>query len=281
SQEYQAAAQQNRERMYTLEKNQEKLAHENVSLRNSLTTVQRERSSLLAACALMSGALCPLYSQLCAVTSQKDLLQNQINYYELLNQRIRTMVHSFPAEEENNQDEARQRQRRAKELVYVFRRAVIVVLAANRFRAAAQCSTCLFTWTNGLQGGNRIQVCVGESEGRCNLQFCFTGYRDGADCLKALDWLTSSNLHCAIISSLSELQDVLSKPDPSSWLSGNSLINAARNSFSKLMDKLSLMLGMVPLNYPMCITYLEKDSLIQRLACGLLRKNTQAPEARL
>ncbi|XP_027738802.1 coiled-coil domain-containing protein 171-like isoform X2 [Empidonax traillii] len=271
--EYQEAAQRIRERMYALEKNQEKLAHENVSLRNSLTTIQRERSSLLAACALLSGALCPLYSQLCALTSQKDLLQNQVNSYELLNQRIRTIVHSFRAEEENNRDEARGRQRRAKGLVYVFRRAVIVVLAANRFRAAAQCSTSLFTWTNGLQGGNGIQVCVGESEGR--------HYRDGADCLEALDWVTSSNLHSAIISSFSELQDVLSKPDPSSWLSGNSLINAVRNCFSKLMDKLSLMLGMVPLNSPRCITYLEKDSLIQRLACGLLRINTQALEAGL
>ncbi|XP_017679143.1 PREDICTED: coiled-coil domain-containing protein 171-like isoform X2 [Lepidothrix coronata] len=271
--EYQAAAQQNRERMYALEKTQEKLAHENISVRNTLTTVQRERSSLLAACALLSGTLCPLYSRLCAMTSQKDLLQDQVNFYELLNQRIETIVHSFPAEEENNQDEARRRQRRAKDLVYVFRRAVIVVLAANRLRAAARSSTSLFTWTNGLEGGNGIQVCVGESEGR--------RYRDGADCLEALGWLTSSNLHSAIISSLSELQDVLSKPDPNSWLSGNSLINAARSSFSKLMDKLCLMLGTVPLNYPRCITYLEKDSLIQRLACGLLRINNQALEAGL
>ncbi|XP_032532294.1 coiled-coil domain-containing protein 171-like isoform X3 [Chiroxiphia lanceolata] len=271
--EYQAAVQQNRERMYALEKNQEKLAHENISVRNTLTTVQRERSSLLAACALLSGSLCPLYSRLCAMTSQKDLLQDQVNFYEFLNQRIETIVHTFPAEEENSQDEARQRQRRAKALVYVFRRAVIVVLAANRLRAAARSSTSLFTWTNGLEGGNGIQVCVGESEGR--------RYRDGADCLEALGWLTSSNLHSAIISSLSELQDVLSKPDPNFWLSGNSLINAARSSFSKLMDKLCLMLGTVPLNYPRCITYLEKDSLIQRLACGLLRINNQALEAGL
>ncbi|NXK43348.1 CC171 protein, partial [Piprites chloris] len=201
AQEYQAAAQQNRERMCALEKNQEKLAHENVSLRSSLTTVQRERSSLLATCALLSGALCPLYSRLCALTSQKDLLQNQVNFNELVNERISTLVHTSPVGEENNQDEARRRQRRAKELVYIFRRAVIVVLAANRLRAAAQCSTALFTWTNGLQGGNGIQVCVGESEGR--------SYRDGTDCLEALGWLTSSNLHSVIISSLSELQDVL------------------------------------------------------------------------
>ncbi|NWU87328.1 CC171 protein, partial [Onychorhynchus coronatus] len=200
--EYQEAAQQNKERMYALEKTQEKLAHENVSVKNSLATVHRERSSLLAACALLSGALCPLYSRLCAMSFQKDLLQGQVNFYELLNQRIRTIVHTFCAEGANNQDEARRRQRRAKDLVYVFRRAVIVVLAANRLRHAAQCSTSLFTWTNGLEGGNGIQVCMGESKGRC--------YRNEDDCLEALDWLTNSNLHSAIISSLSELQDVLS-----------------------------------------------------------------------
>ncbi|NWS15921.1 CC171 protein, partial [Pachyramphus minor] len=210
AQEYQAAAHQNRERLDALEKKQEKVVHENTSVRNSLTTIQRERSSLLAACALLSGALCPLYRRLCTMSSQKDLLQDQVNLYELLNQRIRTIVHTFPAEEENNQGEARQRQRSAKNLVYVFRRAVIVVLAANRLRAAASCSTSLFTWTNGLEGGNGIQVCLGESKGKRNLQFHFTGYRDGADCLEALGWLTSSSLHSAIISSLAELQDVLS-----------------------------------------------------------------------
>lgn len=46
-----------------------------------------------------------------------------------------------------------------------------------------------------------------------SLQFCFTEFEEeGVDCIEALDWLTSCNLYTAIISSTSELQDVLSKP---------------------------------------------------------------------
>ncbi|NXF13003.1 CC171 protein, partial [Smithornis capensis] len=205
AQEYQAAAQKNREKIYVLEKNHEKLTHENICVKTMLTNAQKEHSCLLAACALLSGALCPLYGQLCAMSCQRNVLQDQVNIYELVNQKIRTIVHA--AAEENNQNEASQRQRKAKGLVYVIRRTVIAVLAANRLRALARHSNSFFTWTNGLEQGTGIQVCVGESEGRCNV----SRYGEqGVDCLEALGWLTSTNLHGAVISSLSELQDVLS-----------------------------------------------------------------------
>ncbi|NWI50258.1 CC171 protein, partial [Calyptomena viridis] len=204
AQEYQAAAQKIREKMYVLEKNHEKLANENVSAKTSLTNTQKERSCLLAACALLSGALCPLYGRLCAMTSQRNILQDQVKIYELVNQKIRTIVH---AAEANNQNEANLGQRKAKGLVYVVRRAVIAVLAANRLRALAWHSNSLFTWTNDLERGTGIRVCVGESEGRCNVSRCG---EEGVDCIEALGWLTSSNLHAAVISSLSELHDVLS-----------------------------------------------------------------------
>uniref|UniRef100_A0A8C0V5L3 Uncharacterized protein n=1 Tax=Cyanistes caeruleus TaxID=156563 RepID=A0A8C0V5L3_CYACU len=67
--------------------------------------------------------------------------------------------------------------------------------------------------------------------------------------------------------------------DPNSWLSGHSLISAARNSFSKLMDNLSVLMETVQGNPCGCRAYLERDSLIQRLACGLHRVNAQALEA--
>lgn len=66
-----------------------------------------------------------------------------------------------------------------------------------------------------------------------------------------------------------------------SWLSGKLLLSAARNSFSKLMDKLNVIMEMVPLDPSKCITYLEKDSLVQSLAHGLHKINTQALEAGL
>ncbi|XP_016161078.1 PREDICTED: coiled-coil domain-containing protein 171-like [Ficedula albicollis] len=105
--------------------------------------------------------------------------------------------------------------------------------------------------------------------------------KEGVDCIEALDWLTSSNLYAAIISSFSELQDVLSRPDSNSWVSGHSLISPARNSFAKLMDNLSMLMETVQGKPCECRAYLEKDSLIQRLASGLHRANAQALEAGL
>ncbi|NWW25121.1 CC171 protein, partial [Falcunculus frontatus] len=282
AQECEETAQKNRQKLYALEQICEKLAHENASARNTLANAQNERSSLLAACALLSGALCPLYERLCEISSQRNLLQDQVNLHNLVNQKIGRLLCALPTNVENNQDEARLRQRRAKGLVYVFRRAVIAVLAANRLRVLAQHSCSLFIWTDSSRRSIGIRVCVGEPRGRRNLQFCSTGFEEeGVDCIEALDWLTSSDLYTAIISSVSELQDVLNKPDPNSWLSGQSLISAAKNSFAKLMDNLRILMEAVQVNPCRCTAYLERDSLIQRLACGLHRVNAQALEVGL
>ncbi|NXY13572.1 CC171 protein, partial [Atrichornis clamosus] len=206
AQEYEETVQKNREKMYGLEQNYEKLANENVSVKNTLTNAQKEHSSLLAACALLAGALCPLYVRICAMSSQRDLLQDQFNIHELVNQKIRSLLQALPVDEENNQDEERLRQRKAKVLIYVFRRAVIAVLAVHRLKALARRSCSLFIWTSGLKGGIGIRVCVGESRGRQNVS---RFEEEGVDSVEALEWLTSSNLHSAIISSISELQDVL------------------------------------------------------------------------
>ncbi|NWX33443.1 CC171 protein, partial [Notiomystis cincta] len=164
--ECEETAQKNRQKLYGLEQICEKLAHENSCVRNTLSEAQKERSSLLAACALLSGALCPLLSRTCAMASQRDLLQDQVNLHGLVNQKIRSLLYALPSNVENNQDEARLRQRRAKNLVYVLRRAVIAVLAANRMRVLARYSCSLFVWTDGSRGSIGIRVCVGESRGR-------------------------------------------------------------------------------------------------------------------
>uniref|UniRef100_H0Z249 Coiled-coil domain containing 171 n=1 Tax=Taeniopygia guttata TaxID=59729 RepID=H0Z249_TAEGU len=243
-----------------------------------LTQFQKEHSSLLAACALLAGALYPLYGRLCAVSSQRDLLQDQVNTYELVNQKIRTLVHALSDDKGNTEDEVKLKKRKSQGLIYVFRRAVIAVLAANRLKVLAQSSSSLFTWTNGLKEGIGIPVCVGESKGKRNLSSCD---EEALDCVEALSWFASSNLLAAIISSVTELQDVVNKPGTKSWVSGKLLVNAARNSFSKLMDKLNVIMETVPLDHSKYITYLEKDSLVQSLAHGLNKINTQAMEAGL
>ncbi|NWV50253.1 CC171 protein, partial [Daphoenositta chrysoptera] len=206
AQECEQTAQKNRQKLYGLEQICEKLVHENASVRNTLANAQKERSSLLAACALLSGALCPLYGQLCGMSCQRDLLQDQVNLHHLVNQKIGSLLHALPTNMKSNQDKDRLRQRRAKALVYVFRKVVIAVLAANRLGHLARHSCSLFIWTDDSRGNTGIRVCVGESRGRRNVS---RFEEEGVDCIEALDWLTSSNLYSAIISSVSELQDVL------------------------------------------------------------------------
>ncbi|KAJ7406277.1 coiled-coil domain-containing protein 171 [Willisornis vidua] len=276
--EHQETTEKNKEKMYVLEKSQEKLALENVSVKNTLTQFQKEHSSLLAACALLAGALYPLYGRFCAMSSQRDLLQDQVNLYELVHQKIRTLVRALSDDENNSQNEVKINKRKFQGLIYVFRRAVIAVLAANRLKVLAQSSSSLFTWTNGLKEGIGIQVCVGDSKGKRNLSSC---EGEELDCVETLSWFTSSNLLAAIIGSVTELQDVVNKPDAKSWLSGKLLLSAARNSFSKLMEKLNVIMEAVPLENSKGITYLEKDSLVHSLAHGLHKINSQALEAGL
>lgn len=145
------------------------MALENVSVKNTLTQIQKEHSSLLAACALLAGALYPLYGRWHAMSSQKDLLQYQVNIYELVNQEIRTLVHALSDVEGNNQDEAKLKKIKFKGLIHIFRRGVIAVLAANRLKVLAQSSCSLFSWVNGFKEGIGILVCVGESKGKHNL----------------------------------------------------------------------------------------------------------------
>lgn len=58
---------------------------------------------------------------------------------------------------------------------------------------------------------------------------------------------------------------------------GHLLIGAAKNSFAKLMDKIRLAMESLPLHSSSrSITYVEKDSLVQRLARGLHKVNTLA-----
>ncbi|XP_039572761.1 coiled-coil domain-containing protein 171-like [Passer montanus] len=276
AQECEETAHKNRGKLYGLEQICEQLAQENNSMKNTLLDAFKARSSLLAACALLSGALCPLYGRLSAMSCQRDILQEQVNQHQLLNQKIIRLLCGLPTMVESN-DEGRLRQRRAKSLVYVFRRAVIAVLAANRLRALARYSCTFFVWTDGSRGSNGIQVCVGESRGRHMSRF----EEEGVDCDEALHWLSSSNLYTAIISSISELEHVLSKQDAHLWPSGHSLISTARSCFAKLMGNLSVLMETAQGSIHRCRAYLERDSLIQRLARGLNRVNVQALEAGL
>ncbi|XP_027718839.1 coiled-coil domain-containing protein 171 isoform X6 [Vombatus ursinus] len=270
---YQEIAEKNVEKSAFMEKSNEELVLENSQCKNMLAETQKEHTSLLAACALMSGALCPLYSRSCALSTQRDFLQDQVNMYDVLKQEIRTLVQALSDVEEKKQNEAKLKKKHFKGLIRVFRKGVIAVLAAKRLQILGQKCGSLFTWMESFKEGIGILVCTGEPKENHNLPRHRT---EQMRCLQAVSWLTSSELLAAVISSMAELQEVVCKTDPNSVLCGHLLISAARNSFAKLMDKISLAMENVTLGSSRSFTYMEKDSLVQRLARGLHKVNTEA-----
>ncbi|XP_021108528.1 coiled-coil domain-containing protein 171 isoform X2 [Heterocephalus glaber] len=275
AQKFQEIAEKNMDKLNYIEKSHAQLILENSQFKNVLSKTQREQTSLLAACALMAGALYPLYSRSCALSTQRDFLQEQVNTFELFKLEIRTLVEALSAVEEKKQEEAKMKKKPFKGLIRVFRKGVIAILAANRLKILGQSCGSLFTWMESFKEGIGMLVCTGEPKDKLKFP---KHQKEQLCCLQALSWLTSSDLLAAIISSMAELQEVISKTDPNSRICGHLLISTAKNSFAKLMDKISLAMESIPLHSSRSITYVEKDSLVQRLTRGLHKVNTLAPK---
>ncbi|XP_032156029.1 coiled-coil domain-containing protein 171 isoform X3 [Sapajus apella] len=273
AQTFQEIAEKNMEKLNHIEKSHEQLVLENSHFKKLLSQTQREQTSLLAACALMAGALYPLYSRSCALSTQRDFLQEQVNTFELFKLEIRTLAQALSTVEEKKQEEAKMKKKTFKGLIHIFRKGVIAILAANRLKILGQSCASLFTWMESFKEGIGMLVCSGEPKDKHKFP---KHQKEQLRCLQALSWLTSSDLLAAIISSMAELQEVIGKTDPNSRICGHLLIGAAKNSFAKLMEKISLVMECIPLHSSRSITYVEKDSLVQRLAHGLHKVNTLA-----
>ncbi|MBZ3887914.1 Coiled-coil domain-containing protein 171 [Sciurus carolinensis] len=234
AQKFQEIAEKNMEKLNHIEKSHEQLAIENSHLKNMLSKTQREQASLLAACALMTGALYPLYSRSCALSTQRDFLQEQVNTFELFKLEIRTLAQALSTVEEKKQEEVKMKKRPFKGLIRIFRKGVIAILAANRLKILGQSCASLFTWMESFKEGIGILVCTGEPKDKHKF------------------------------------------PNPNSRICGHLLIGTAKSSFAKLMDKISLAMESIPLHNGRSISYVEKDSLVQRLARGLHKVNTLA-----
>ncbi|KAI5767047.1 CCDC171-like protein [Gulo gulo luscus] len=273
AQKFQEIAEKNMEKLNRIERSHEQLVLENSRFKNMLSQTQREQTSLLAACALMAGALYPLYSRSCALSTQRDFLQEQVNTFELFKLEVRTLAQALSSVDEKKQEEAKTKKKPFKGLIRVFRKGVIAILAANRLKILGQSCASLFTWMESFKEGIGMLVCTGEPKDKQKFP---KHQKEQLRCLQALSWLTSSDLLAAIVTSMAELQEVISKTDPNSRICGHLLIGAAKSSFAKLMDKVSLAMESIPLHSSRSITYIEKDSLVQRLARGLHKVNTLA-----
>ncbi|XP_029464432.1 coiled-coil domain-containing protein 171 isoform X7 [Rhinatrema bivittatum] len=273
TEKFQGTAEKAKEKMIDAEKVKDQMAFENSHMKNLLIHTQNEHKSLLAACALLAGALYPLYSRSCALSAQKDFLQDQVNTYEVLKQEIRVLVQALSDAEKKKQDDDKINKKHFKGMIRVFRKGVIAVLAANRLQCLGQSCNSLFTWMEGFKEGIGILVCSGGSQRNHVLSRYQKEQSLGHE---TINWFTSSDLLAAIISSIADLQEVINKKDAHSRSCRHLVVTGAKSSFSKLMDKLSVLMQNVPVGNNQFTGYGEKNSLAQRLTRGLHKVNSQA-----
>ncbi|XP_078070034.1 coiled-coil domain-containing protein 171 [Mustelus asterias] len=263
-------AEEAKEKLSSLAKVKDKVTLELSLTKKLLSQKQKEHVALLAACALMAGALYPLYSRSCELSVQKDFLQEQIHTCEFFKNEIRTVVQVLSLESNPSKLKKKKSQ---KGLIQIFRKSVIVIIAANRLRAFGLGCKPLFTWTEGFKNKPRLAICTGK------VKSYITHSRQGREqnhFTQALDWFSSSDLLSAIIDSMADLQDVITKSQPKHLLSIRSTENAAKGSFTKLMDRLSVEMENVPLWCNRQFGYGHQKSLVQILGGGLCTANAKA-----
>ncbi|XP_039614138.1 coiled-coil domain-containing protein 171-like [Polypterus senegalus] len=272
AQKYQEVANVSKERVLHLEKTRDQMTFDLAHFHQTMPQLQKEKAALLSGCALLAGALYPLYTQLCVLSSQKDLLQQQVSTGEKAISHMQTLIHALTTEEDKEKEQGEhQKTKLATGLIKIFRKGVIVILAAHRFLALGQSSSCLFTWAENFQELPEMMVCVGGKKLEPQLT---RQNKEHRHTIQALRWLTSSDLHAAVVSATAELHEAISNADTSSSSSSQLLISATRRSFFKLMDRLSLEMhncNSEP-RRPGCA---QKGTLIRRLAEGLQEVNSK------
>ncbi|XP_055488322.1 coiled-coil domain-containing protein 171-like isoform X2 [Leucoraja erinacea] len=264
-------AEEAKEKVSSLGKVNDQLTLELSFTKKLLSQKQKEHVALLAACALMAGAIYPLYNRSCELSVQKDFLKEQINACEYFKNEIRTVVQVLSLE--GNPSKSKKRKKPPRGLIQIFRKSVIAIIAANRLRAFGLGCRPLFTWSEGIKNKPRLAVCSG------NTKSSFTGSRQEQEqnqFTKAVGWFSSSDLLAAIVETMSELQDVIMKAHPNHLLSNWSMENAAKSSFSKFMDRLSVEMENVSVWCDKHTGCGRKKSLVQILGCGLYKVNARA-----
>ncbi|KAM9329564.1 coiled-coil domain-containing protein 171 [Gastrophryne carolinensis] len=262
AQKYQKIAEKLKDKNSVCEKTKDQMALENVHVKNLLISTEKEHKSLLAALALMAGALCPLYNRNCTLAAQRNLLQEQLNSYVDIQNEIRNLVQAL-----SDNDASERKSEHSRSMIWVFRKAVITVLAAKRLQNLGRSNRLLFTWTDRANKRPGVLVCIGQS-----LSQHKTGVQDDLEnCSDAAKWLTSPNLLSTVVNSMTALAQLLNKDLNSR--SRVEIIDAAKNSFAKLMDKLNLEMGYTPVDSERASIYIDPDSLAHRLARGIRKLN--------
>ncbi|KAM4051878.1 coiled-coil domain-containing protein 171 isoform 1-T4 [Anomaloglossus baeobatrachus] len=270
AQKYQRIAEKSKDKISIYEKTKDQMALENVHIKNLLIDTDKDHKCLLAACALMAGALYPLYSRACTLATQRNFLQDQINIYVDVQSEIRNLVQALSNSEVQKNSGSKKSPKSSKCMNHVFRRGIIVVLAAKRLQLLGRSSRTLFTWKGVMNKGPSLLVCPREGQNSKTIR----AQDEMVRCQEAWKWITSTDLLSSVITSMSDLLDLLNQKDLDSR-SQIRLIDTAKNCFSKLMSKLNVDSEARRAELQRFSISGDPDSLAHRLMGGRHRINFQ------
>ncbi|XP_061108473.1 coiled-coil domain-containing protein 171-like isoform X4 [Conger conger] len=267
---WQSAAEQAQEKADSLERTGSEAAVDLARLQNLLPQARRERATLLSACALLAGALCPLYRQLCSLADQKALLQRRLESSQALEKEVGSLVRALTAGDEGA-ERPEPGPAGAVAGARSFRKCAIVVMAAGRFRRLGQRSQILFSLERDSADLPALSVCAGGSRASDPASGQERGARRSD---MALRWFQSKALLDLVLSTVGELQEQVTKEGPGSPASRSGFLAGARSCFAKLMER--LLLAMDGSSRLPC---LEKGALSGRLGQGLQKLNRRASQS--
>ncbi|CAJ0933259.1 unnamed protein product [Ranitomeya imitator] len=190
-----------------VKKTKDQMALENVHIKNLLINTEKDHKSLLAACALMAGALYPLYSRAHTLATQRNFLQDQMNIYLDVQSEIRHLVQALSDSDVQKNSGSTKSPKSSGCMKHVFRRGVIVVLAAKRLQQLGRSSRTLFTWVGVRNKGPSLLVCPGGDQNSKTIR----PQDEMMRCQEALKWITNADLLSAVITSMSDLFGVLNQ----------------------------------------------------------------------
>ncbi|XP_077106140.1 coiled-coil domain-containing protein 171 isoform X2 [Ranitomeya variabilis] len=276
AQKYLKIAEKSKDKISICEKTKDQMALENVHIKNLLINTEKDHKSLLAACALMAGALYPLYSRAHTLSTQRNFLQDQMNIYLDVQSEIRNLVQALSDSDVQKNSGSTKSPKCSACMMYVFRRGVIVVLATKRLQQLGRSSRTLFTWRGVRNKGPSLLVCPGGDQNSKTIR----PQDEMMRCQEALKWITSTDLLSAVTTSMSDLFGVLNQKDLDSR-SQMRLTDASKNCFSKLMSHLNVGSEARRAELQRFSISGDPDSLVHRLMCGLHRINFQTSSVEL
>ncbi|CAG5125617.1 unnamed protein product, partial [Candidula unifasciata] len=220
------------------------LETEVVELRHSLAESQVHVSSLLSACALLSGAVYPLYTRVLMLASERHILEDIYTTWESCRERALYLSSVLRSGKDSDQDRPERDSKLHRKIrpVLRFRVGVIVVLAANRLLNLAHTSARCFLSSTSSSASISLSVNVGgfyPGARTFTVDQC-DSFSSSADAQKNLrSWLESPALLQAVVKSMVELQECLHEEKDSLNQRNTMVVSAARSSFNRFLDHLS------------------------------------------